>query len=166
MIENPDHGKGTPVLFFFSIIIQCYILFYSSGERYRVGQSQKISLEIKPTSNTGLLLSSSSDKDYIVLEMDRGKVSSNERGVITNKTDVITSALVFTPWNTSVITPFCNPQFKYMFSYIHSRRNGSVCQMLYIRTPVCLPWPQQNCHRFPLKRTSLIPTLCNSENGQ
>jgi len=41
-----------------------------------VGQEEIIMLEIKPTSHTGVLLSSSSAKgDYIVLEMIRGNVS-------------------------------------------------------------------------------------------
>lgn len=41
-----------------------------------MGQEEIITLEIKPTSHTGVLLSSSSAKgDYIVLEMILGNVS-------------------------------------------------------------------------------------------
>lgn len=41
-----------------------------------MGQEEIITLEIKPTSHTGVLLSSSSAKgDYIVLEMIFGNVS-------------------------------------------------------------------------------------------
>ena len=48
-----------------------------SADKYSVGQQQEISLEIKPTSHTGLLLSSWNAKgDYIVLEMSSGNVSN------------------------------------------------------------------------------------------
>ena len=42
-----------------------------------MGQTEEISLEIKPTSHTGLLLSTQNAKgDYLVLEMKLGNVSS------------------------------------------------------------------------------------------
>lgn len=45
------------------------------ADKYSVGQQQEISLEIKPTSHTGLLLSSWNAKgDYIVLEMSNGNI--------------------------------------------------------------------------------------------
>ena len=52
-------------------------LRFLSADKYSVGQRQEISLEIKPTSHTGLLLSSWNAKgDYIVLEMSNGNVSN------------------------------------------------------------------------------------------
>lgn len=61
----------------FISVVSSFHSFPSSGESYTVGQTEDISLEIKPTSHTGLLLSSSNKKgDYIVLEMIRGDVSS------------------------------------------------------------------------------------------
>lgn len=45
------------------------------ADTYTVGMDEEISMEIKPTSHTGLLLSSSNVKgDYIVLEIIRGNV--------------------------------------------------------------------------------------------
>ena len=54
----------------------CVVCFFCSDNGYTVGQEEIITLEIKPTSHTGVLLSSSSAKgDYIVLEMIFGNVS-------------------------------------------------------------------------------------------
>ena len=61
------------------MLVICFTLWLvcPSGKGYTVGVTEKITLEIKPTSHTGLLLSSSSKKgDYIVLEMIRGDVSN------------------------------------------------------------------------------------------
>ena len=53
------------------------VCVFLSADKYSVGQQQEISLEIKPTSHTGLLLSSWNAKgDYIVLEMSNGNVSN------------------------------------------------------------------------------------------
>ena len=55
----------------------CVVFFFLSADKYSVGTRQEISLEIKPTSHTGLLLSSWNAKgDYIVLEMSNGNVSN------------------------------------------------------------------------------------------
>ena len=52
------------------------LFLFCSAKGYTVGQEEIIMLEIKPTSHTGVLLSSSSTKgDYIVLEMIDGNVS-------------------------------------------------------------------------------------------
>ena len=49
---------------------------YSVAGRYKVGTDEVIALDIKPTSHTGVLLSSSgANRDYVVLEMIRGNVS-------------------------------------------------------------------------------------------
>ena len=55
------------------VMLRCFVC---SAKGYTVGQEEIIMLEIKPTSHTGVLLSSSSTKgDYIVLEMIDGNVS-------------------------------------------------------------------------------------------
>ena len=60
-----------------SFITHDVCVLFLSVDRYLVGKEQKISLEIKPTTHTGLLLSSwSANGDYIVLEMSSGNVSS------------------------------------------------------------------------------------------
>ena len=52
------------------------VLVYSIAAGYTVGKDEVITLEIKPTSHSGVLLSSSSiNGDYIVLEMIRGNVT-------------------------------------------------------------------------------------------
>ena len=52
-------------------------LRFLPADKYSVGLRKEISLEIKPTSHTGLLLSSWNAKgDYIVLEMSNGNVSN------------------------------------------------------------------------------------------
>ena len=61
-----------------SFIIHDVFAPFLSADDYTVGEQQKISLEIKPTNHTGLLLSSwnhGDRPDYIVLEMFRGNVS-------------------------------------------------------------------------------------------
>lgn len=65
-------------LVFCSFIIPDVFAPFLSADDYTVGEKQKISLEIKPTNHTGLLLSSwdhGDRPDYIVLEMSRGNVS-------------------------------------------------------------------------------------------
>ena len=60
-----------------SFIIHDVFVLILSADKYRVGIEEEISLEIKPTTHTGLLLSSwSANGDYIVLEMSSGNVSS------------------------------------------------------------------------------------------
>ena len=64
----------------FFIIHDVFVLFLSA-DKYTVGKGEYISLEIKPTTHTGLLLSSWDHEnhpngDYIVLEMSSGNVSS------------------------------------------------------------------------------------------
>ena len=60
-----------------SFIIHDVFVLFLSADRYWVRKEQEISLEIKPTTHTGLLLSSwSPNGDYIVLEMSSGNVSS------------------------------------------------------------------------------------------
>ena len=54
-------------------------LYFLSADRYNVEEKEEISLEIKPTTHTGLLLSAwgpGTSPDYIVLEMSSGNVSS------------------------------------------------------------------------------------------
>ena len=62
-----------------SFIINDVFVLFLSADQYLVGKEQEISLEIKPTTHTGLLLSSwrhGNGPDYIVLEMSSGNVSS------------------------------------------------------------------------------------------
>ena len=56
--------------------LRLIVLVYSIAAGYIVGNDEVITLEIKPTSHSGVLLSSSSiNGDYIVLEMIRGNVT-------------------------------------------------------------------------------------------
>ena len=65
------------VLVLRSFFVLDVFAFFLLADKYSVGQRQEISLEIKPTSHTGLLLSSWNAKgDYIVLEMSNGNVSN------------------------------------------------------------------------------------------
>ena len=61
------------------LFYKCRFVLFLSADRYNVGEKEEISLEIKPTTHTGLLLSAwghGESPDYIVLEMSRGNVSS------------------------------------------------------------------------------------------
>ena len=62
-----------------SFIIHDVFVLFLSADKYTFGIFEYISLEIKPTTHTGLLLSSwrqGNAPDYIVLEMSSGNVSS------------------------------------------------------------------------------------------
>ena len=75
------NARAQPRFFFFFLarafcFVVCFCFYFCLAKRYTVGQEEIIMLDIKPTSHTGVLLSSSSAKgDYIVLEMIDGNVS-------------------------------------------------------------------------------------------